>query len=162
MRRGLKKQLDHVCGFKDIEFIIPHVFLPPRFVKVSKNRNMVLTIDMDMVPHVYWEGALQDAYHPLTPGAVRKLLRECVRNMKKYRQDLDVFARFVDGEAEMPFWDPRVDSLAPKRDPKDAEEDPFFTEVVAVVEGGRLKEGNASDFLDQGGENPMPKEMFDW
>ena len=170
MAKSLKEQLNRALGFDEINFIIPHVFLPPRFKEISKNRNMILFMDMDTVMHVRWEGARQDEHHPLNPGACRRLFKECIRNMKKYRKDLDVFSRFIDIEAEIPFWDPRSNSLTKGREEKSApsseEEEGSETqeeEIIAVVgPNGELVQGTISDFLEEemGGENPVPS--FGW
>lgn len=160
---SLKERLDQESGFSEVEFTIPHVFLPPRFREQSKQRNMILFLDLDNVVHVRWEGARQDEHQPLTPGAVRRLLKECARNMKKYRRDLDVFGRFIDRTAEAPFWDPREDSLTRDRQDKPAEqeepEDDSVEEIIAVLgPDGELIQGKVSDFLEEemGGESPMP------
>jgi hypothetical protein len=165
--RNLKEQLNHALGFNEVSFIIPHVFLPPRFKEVSQNRNMIMFMDMDTVLHVRWEGARQDEHHPLTPGACRRLFKDCIRNMKKYRKDLDAFARFVDSEGEEPFWDPRENSLHKDKEEKPApsseEEEPEQGEEIIAVLGpdGELIQGKVSDFLEEemGGESPMP---FGW
>ncbi|KKN44421.1 hypothetical protein LCGC14_0693360 [marine sediment metagenome] len=165
MAKSLKKQLNRALGFDEISFIIPHVFLPPRFKKVSRNRNMIMFMDMDTVLHVKWEGSRQDEHHPLTPGACRRLFKECISNMKRYRKDLDAFSRFVDNEAEVPFWDPRRDSLNKDQEEKPApsvEEEEQEEKIVAVVgPNGKLVQGKISDFLEEemGGESPIP---FGW
>lgn len=161
MQRSLKSKLERVVDdLNEVEFILPHVFLPPRFKEISKDRNMILFLDVDQVMHVKWEGALQDSHHPLTPGACRRLFKECVRNMRKYRKDLDAFSRFVDKTAEEPFWDPRTFSGSKPRPEKTAEaiEDP--EEIIAAIDNkGQLVEGTVSDFIESGGESPMP---FGW
>ena len=166
MAKSLKKQLDRALGFDEISFIIPHVFLPPRFKKVSRNRNMIMFMDMDTVLHVKWEGSRQDEHHPLTPGACRRLFKECIRNMKKYRKDLDAFSRFVDDEAEVPFWNPRRDSLNKDQEEKPApsveEEEQEEEEIITAMRpNGKLVQGKISDFLEEemGGESPIP---FGW
>lgn len=124
---------------------------------------MVLFMDLDCVLHVRWEGARQDEHRPLTPGAVRRLLKEVGQNMKKYRRDLDVFARFSDKTAEAPFWDPREDSLHKDREDKVAEVESEEPEEIVAVLGpdGEPIQGKVSDFLEaeMGGESPMP---FNW
>jgi hypothetical protein len=87
--------------------------------------------------------------------------------MKKYRKDLDAFARFVDSEGEEPFWDPRENSLHKDKEEKSApsseEEEPEQGEEIIAVLGpdGELIQGKVSDFLEEemGGESPMP---FGW
>jgi len=153
-------------GFDEVSFTIPHVFLPPRFKEISKDRNMILFMDMDTVMHVRWEGARQDEHHPLNPGACRRLFKECIRNMKKYRKDLDTYSRFVDREAEVPFWNPREDSLTKDRPEKPApslgEEEQGEEIIAALGPNGELVQGKVSNFLkdEMGGENPMPD--FGW
>ena len=165
MAKSLKEQLNRALGFDEVDFTIPHVFLPPRFKEMSKNRNMILFMDLDTVMNVRWEGARQDEHHPLTPGACRRLFKECIRNMKKYRKDLDAFSRFVDGEAEVPFWDPRENSLTKDREEKPApstEEEAQGEEIIAVIgPSGELIQGTVSELLEDemGGESPMP---FGW
>lgn len=165
MAKSLKERLDGALGFGEVSFIIPHVFLPPRFKDISKNRNMILFMDEDTVMHIRWEGALQDEHRPLNPGACRRIFKECIRNMKKYRKDIDTFSRFVDKEAEVPFWDPREDSLSKDRPEKPApvsEDEPKQEEIVAVLgPDDQLIQGKVSDFLEEemGGENPLP---FGW
>jgi hypothetical protein len=165
--RTLRAQLDRSVGFDEVGFTIPHVFLPPRFKDISKNRNMILRMDLDSVLHVKWEGALQEEHHPLTPGAVRRLVKECFRNMKKYRRDLEVFARFIDKEGEEPFWDDRADSLTKDRPARPAIETPDAkqkeAEIVAVLgPDGELIQGTVDDFLEEemGGESALPD--FGW
>lgn len=165
MVKNLKKRLDGALGEGEISFIIPHVFLPPRFKNVSNNRNMILFMDEDTVMHIRWEGALQDEYNPLNPGACRRVFKECIRNMKKYRKDLDTFSRFVDKEAEVPFWDPRTDSLTkdqPEK-PAPASKEGSGQEEISAILGpeDKLIQGKVADSLEEemGGENPIP---FGW
>lgn len=123
---------------------------------------MILFLDVDQVMHVRWEGALQDSHHPLTPGACRRLFKDCIRNMRKYRRDLDAFSRFVDKTAEEPFWDPRSSSFSKARPEKTAEaiKETEPEQIIASIDNtGNLVEGTVSDFLELGGESPMP---FGW
>lgn len=149
MARRLRERLNKALGFEEVRFEIPHVFLPPRFRQISQNRNMLLTLDVDSVAHVRWEGALQETHYPLTPAQVRRLFRECARNMQEYRKDLTTFARFMDLEAVPPFWDPREDYFTPepKKEGAPAEETPTTRAYP--------------DALEQGGEPPVPLE-FRW
>jgi hypothetical protein len=159
VRKTLRGELDKTAGFKKIGFTIPHVFLPPRFKEISQKRNMILTIDGDLVPHVFWEGALEDSHHPLTPTAAKRLVRECLERMKKYRSDLRVLEQFLGEETEIPFWDPRTDSLTKTVKPEDAREFPFLEGGVGSMEEEYGQEGG-------GGERPMPSggllDEFKW
>ncbi len=165
MAKSLKEQLNRALGFDEVSFTIPHVFLPPRFKDISKDRNMILFMDLDTVMHVRWEGARADEHHPLTPGACRRLFKECISNMKKYRKDLDAFSRFVDIEAEVPFWNPRENSLTkdrPETPAPSVDEEEQEEEIIAVVgPNGDLIQGTVSEILkeEMGGESPMP---FGW
>ncbi len=162
MPQNLREKLERAGGVRNIEFMIPHMFLPPRFKKISEGRNMILLVDPDLVSHVRWEGSLQDEFHPLRRKAVQKLIDGCVARMKDYRSDLGVFSRFIERRTEEPFWDPRVDSLAEEREPKSAEGPSEPKGVVATVKAEPVAEGE-SDFSEEGGgENPLPADVFNW
>jgi len=104
----LRKLLEEEAGWEEFQMIIPHPFLPPRFQNLSENRNMILLLDRDMTLHVRWEGSRIHEHHPLTPGAVNRLVKEVLRKMSKYRGELEVFNRFIQRNAEQPFDDPRA------------------------------------------------------
>ena len=103
----LRERLEEDAGWEAFQMIIPHPFLPPRFRELARERNMILLLDQDMTLHIRWEGARMHEHHPLTPGAVRRLIKEVLRYMTQYRRELKVLARFIDGFAEMPFEDDR-------------------------------------------------------
>lgn len=154
----LRALLERRAGFEDLQFVIPHPLLPPRFRKVSRSRNMVLLIDTDLTLHVRWEGEQMCEHCPLTKGAARQLVREVLQNMKAYRRELAVYARFIEDCAEQPSDDhryelprlPRELPTAPQEETKGPEEDPEV-EVVATV----LLEPSGDVAL--GGENPLPE-----
>lgn len=158
MARSLRKRLSETAGFGEVKFEIPHIFLPPRFQKISQGRDMILVLDLDLVVHVHWENTLLEQHRPLTLAEARRLFRECTRNMQKYRGDLSTFARFVDRHAEEPFWDPRKDS---------AEDEPKKEPTASIVEEGETGDNMQTqrDCSDppqgQGGEIPIPLE-FSW
>lgn len=140
--------MEESAGFEPIEFTIPHIFLPPRFEKASQKRNMLLTIDMELVAHIFWEGASEDQVEPLRPAQVRQLLRYCNKRMTQYRSDLGVFGRFVDSSAENPFCDPREEAESYTLEPKDVERLPVK----------RMKEKRVQTLTTSlGGESPLPE-----
>lgn len=159
MEKSLREILEDKAGFEECEFLIPHIFLPPRFKKLAPGHNMILFLDIDMVIHVKWEGKRVEEHHPLTPGATRRLLREVSRNMTRYRRDMGVVARFLERKAEEPFWDPRVDSLTQEREEQDAEPEEG-EEIVAILHGDEIIEGPISELMGLGGEGPLAD--FDW
>jgi hypothetical protein len=155
-KKSFKNKLEQNVGFEEIQFVIPHAFLPPRFRDISDGRNMLLCLDLDVTIHVRWEGAHQNAHHPLTPGAARRLLRECKRNMTRYRTDLTTFANFLDAEAEEPSWELREfseDEETAARPAKEAKEEGSEEgrEVTAVIPSTE----------NLGGESPHP-DMESW
>lgn len=159
MAKALREILEERAGFEECEFIIPHVLLPPRYTEISDGKNMILVLDRDCVAQIRWEGSPADPHQDLTPGAVRRLMKDVFRNMRKYREDLKTFARFMDRTAEEPFWDPRENSLTKGREEKDAPlEEKEGEEIVAVVIGGQLVQGKVSELIkleeSVGGESP--------
>lgn len=151
MAKSLREALEDLAGEEELEFIIPHPVLPPRFQDICEDRNMILTLDMDFTIHVRWEGARRNEWLSLTPGGTRRLVREVLRNLTKYRRDLQTYGQFLDRVAEQPFDDPRSDDSSSRREPPipeliEEEEEP--TEVVARVDLPRSPE--------MGGESPMP------
>lgn len=166
MPKSLRERLNNAlegCD-EEVEFTIPHVFLPPRFKEVSEERNMILFLDIDQVVHVRWEGARFEEHRALTPGACRRLFKDCIANMKRYRKDLDTMARFIDREGQSPFWDPRRDSLTKEREERSApaleSSEEKKREITATVDHSEeLDLEVAADLLELGGESPMP---FGW
>lgn len=135
MAKTLRKLLEERVGFEDCKFRIPNVFLPPRYLKISKGRNMVLILDRDSVVHIQWEGSLADPYEALTPGSVRRLMADVFRNQKKYLKDLRTFGHFINQNAEEPFWNPRKDSLNKECEEKDVVlEESENEEIIAVLD----------------------------
>jgi len=76
--------------------------------------------------------------------------------MKRYRKDLDSFSKFVDTEAEVPFWDPREDSLT--KDRTDEPAPSVEKEVIAVLDSKSGAEERKEE--EMGGESPIPH--FGW
>jgi hypothetical protein len=152
----LRRILEKGAGWEEFHYVIPHCFLPPRYRDISKNRNMRLLLDRDLTLHVRWEGSRTHEHHPLTPGAVNRLLGEVSTNMAKYRKELQVFSRFVRSRGEAPFEDLRYE-LADKE----------VVPPVAKKAGEGIIEVGANapitrpfflrDFISdcQGGESPM-------
>lgn len=107
--RKMKDFLDSTAGDEEIEFIIPHTFLPPRYVKEGERRNLIVMLDRDLTVHLRWENSRLGNWANITPGEFRRLMRECLNKESKYRADLKVFADFVGERAEAPFEDPIYD-----------------------------------------------------
>ena len=106
----LREFLESVAGEQELEFIIPHPLLPPRYHRLSEQRNMVVFLGLDFTIHIRWEGARRNEWHSITPKAFARLMREVMKRMTQYRRDLGVFARFVEAVGEHPDSDPRLDS----------------------------------------------------
>ena len=157
MGKTLEEALYEVTGLKEIEFNIPHIFLPPRYRKICENRNMVLVVDEELVIHVRWEGALHDEYLPLTPKAACHLIKECTVRMTNYRRDLGVFSRFVKNEGEAFSGNSRDDNAL-------LDEELECTEALPILNGRTTVVAKVSTFnhQDMGGESPMPEGEFGW
>ncbi len=161
MAKNLKTRLRDLSGEEEIEWIIPHPFLPPRYRKLCQNRNMVLLIDRDFTAHIRWEGARRGEWRSPTPGEVRTLIRQVKKNMRKYRTELDVFLRFVTDVVDIPFNDPAENEPSSRRKPKqaeridDSEEASSIESIVATIPIEKV--------AGMGGESPMPVagEFFD-
>jgi hypothetical protein len=152
----LRALLEQRATVEDLQFIIPHPFLPPRFRKISQDRNMILLVDADLTIHVRWEGTRLAEHHPLTREAAQHLVREVLRNMKAYRRELEVYSRFLGSWAEQPLGDkryelPRWPTEPPKAWQEEAED--TVTEVTAIVPL-ELEELTAL-----GGESPFPSDL---
>ncbi|MBD3260535.1 MAG: hypothetical protein GF334_02485 [Candidatus Altiarchaeales archaeon] len=150
MASRLRQELENRAGFEECEFVVPHVLLPPRFRKQAAGRNMILHMDLDYVVHVRWEGERLLPHCELTPGEIRRLLKDVNRKMTQYRQDLGVLGRFFDSHAEPPFWDPRENYRQPEE-----------SEKQAVSSEERGKEITASLSREEGGESQVMLD-FDW
>ena len=115
---------------------------------------MILFLDQDLTLHVRWEGARIHEHHPLTPGAVNRLVKEVLRRMSQYRKDLEIFNRFVRQNAERPFEDDRP------LDPYHFKERELPPAGKIVEEEDRTIEITADIHLpaELGGEGPMGSE----
>ena len=168
MTSPLREALEAEAGWEEFQMIIPHPFLPPRFQNLAKGRNMILLLDRDMTLHIRWEGARMHEHHPLTPGAVRRLMKEVFTRMTKYRRELQVFSKFVDENAEQPFDDPRAPDplrwkerempVAAKEEPEEEDE---AIEVTAHIEVGVSEQLEAERMLNRGGESPMGGDLLE-
>ncbi len=156
MASQLRKLLDKEAGWEEFRMIIPHPFLPPRFQKSAKNRNMILLLDRDMTLHIRWEGARLHEHHPLTPQAARRLIEEVLGYMTKYRRELKVFSRFIGEWGEQPFDDPRAMDplrLKEREAPSASLEVREEVRVHETLRAGRLPERMRG--MGRGGESPM-------
>lgn len=114
-RNKLLDLLVEKMGQEDVEFVIPHPFLPPRYRKICENRNMIVTLDTENTIQLRWENARLVTWMSPTPGEFRTIVSYARRKMQQYRRDLETFGNFVDRVAEDPFLDPIFnDGEAPK------------------------------------------------
>lgn len=155
MTKKLKAHLDRLAGDEEIEWIIPHPFLPPRYKKVCENRNMILLIDRDFTAHIRWEGARRGKWCSPTAGEIRTLIRQVKTKMTTYRRQLDVFSDFVTESVDIPFADPVDNDPSSRREPKKAE--PLEDEEDDGVD--RPLDLLRKRVIDEGGESPMPMAM---
>jgi len=144
----LRRELEKRAGLEECEFIVPHILLPPRFRREAEGRNMVLYMDLDYVVHVRWEGDRLEPHHEMTPGGIKRLLRDVNKRITQYRQDLGVVGRFLGGHAEKPFWDPR----------QNYREDEEQQQALAA---GEEQEVTASIKSEEGGESEIMWD-FNW
>ncbi len=100
LRQLLKKK----AGWEQLEFLVPPLFLPPRFRALSKGRDLLLMMDDDFTIHIRWHNEDFHTHHPLTPGAARRLVGEIMKYIQQYKEHIKVFGKFVDEYAEQP-WD---------------------------------------------------------
>ncbi len=150
----LRALLERKASLDNLQFIIPYPLLPPRFREISEDRNMILLVDLDLTTHVRWEGERMVEHHPLSKGEVRRLMREVGRNISNYRQDLEVYARFIDSRCEEPFDDKRYEAFRLPKPTPDAEQkgtEPTMTEIIAGIS---LEPSKATVV---GGESPFPE-----
>jgi hypothetical protein len=143
--RELRDFLKATAGDEEIKFIIPHPFLPPRYHGESQGRNLVAILDRDLTVHLRWENSRLGSWANITRGQFRRLAAESLRGMTKYRQDLKVFASFVDKVAELPFTDPIFDEPLSMLSNKDKAS--IGTQSEAVV--------NEATVEPAGGEPPL-------
>lgn len=163
MRKSqLRETLERKAIEEDLQFLIPYPFLPPRFRNISENRSMILLIDQELTIHVRWEGARLAEHHPLTVGATRQLIREVMRNMARYRRELRVYSRFIEGYAEEPFEDQRYEAFRLiKKLPTAVRDETKKTDMEAdTIELKAKLLAGTSACSNMGGESPLPE--WDW
>lgn len=160
MRRGKKFRalLEKVSGDEEIEFIIPHPFLPPRYQELANNSNMILVLDRDMTLHVRWEGARLLEWHSITPGESRRIVASVLRNLEKYREEIKAFGRFVDERAEMPFEDPRYDGVLEIK--AEVHANPIPEKKKSEDPGVTVPAETQTALVAMGGEPPLPS--WEW
>ena len=157
----LRALLEKKALEEDIQFIIPHPLLPPRFREICGDCNMILLLDRDLTIHVRWEGERLSEHHPLTKGATRRLIGEVLRKAKEYRRELEVFGRFVDELAEEPFDDDRYEIIRLPKDPPRAEREASNDTEDSVIEiPAVIPLGPSRRSLCVGGSTPLPE--WDW
>jgi len=148
--KTLREFLEVAAGAADIDFIIPHPFLPPRYQKQSLCRNLILGMDREFRAMIRWEGELvgRDTY--LSPAECSRLIHDVLERMKKYRQELRSLKSFL---GKVLCEEPEGNSEEDVAEPKAAEElpeDSYHTDFVQVTADGMIVGG---------GESPYP---LDW
>ncbi len=154
----LRALLEKKALEEDIQFIIPHPLLPPRFREICGGCNMILLLDRDLTIHVRWEGERLAEHHPLTKGATRRLIREVLRKAREYRRELEVFGRFIDQQGEEPFDDDRYEIIRLPKDPPKAEREASNDTEDSVIEiPAVIPLGSSRQSLCVGGSTPLPE-----
>lgn len=100
MASPLRKALESKAGLKRIHLRLPYIFLPPRFEKISNNRDLILLFKDDFTLHVRWSGALEITHHQISRSAAFSLILYVKETMSRYRTELAVVERFLDAYAE--------------------------------------------------------------
>jgi hypothetical protein len=108
-RNKLLDLLVEKMGQEEVEFVIPHPLLPPRYRKFCENQNMIVTLDIENTIQLRWENARLSTWMSPTPGEFRTIISYALKKLQKYRRDLQTFGNFVDHVAEAPFQDPIFD-----------------------------------------------------
>lgn len=147
---NLRDFLKATAGDEEIEFVIPHLFLPPRYLKDSNRRNLVAILDRDLTIHLRWENARMSPWANITKGEFKRLVSDALRRMMQYQPELKIFGDFVNEVAEAPFEDPMYDEPIPSVDvvEKASREEEDIPVVVA-----RIKR---TPTYAVGGESPLP------
>lgn len=149
-RSKLLDLLMEKMGQEEVEFVIPHPLLPPRYRKICENRNMIASLDIENTIQLRWENARLIAWMSPTPGEFRTIVRYALKKLQKYRADLQTFGNFVDRVAEEPFQDPLFDDGGPAA-PRIAKKEEVSTSAsVPMVHFP----------ITGGGESPFPTWVF--
>ncbi len=165
----LRQLLREKAGEEQLDFRIPEVFLPPRFRGLSEGRDLLLMLDDDLTIHIRWQKEGFHVHHPLTPGAARRLVRESLRNMEKYKKELKIFGEFVDEVGEEPFEDERYHdgycyerkTVPPaKRDRSEDEGERTATIRNFPSLRALARMIREQDSTESGGESPCPNVKF--
>jgi len=154
MSKKLKNLLDSLAGEKEIEWIIPHPFLPPRYKKICENRNMVLLLSRNLTVRIRWEGARLGEWISPSPVEIRRLIREVKRKMTDYRKQLDIYSNFITEWVDTTSSNPVEDDPSSHRKPREAVIlDDCSEEVVAEIKNIKTTK---TDTGNMGGESPLP------
>jgi len=147
-RNKLLDLLVERMGREAVEFIIPHPLLPPRYRRECKDRNLIVTFDIENTIQLRWENARLTSWMSPTPGEFRVVVAYALKKMEQYRRDLRTFGNFVDRVAEQPFQDPIFDDADTMVEPKLAEKKGSASK--GSIPGVRFP------FMGGGGESPLP------
>lgn len=117
MKKKFWEVLEERCGLESCTFLIPHIFLPPRFKSLSKNSNMIIHLNTSMEAQIKWEKSRADEYIHLTPSSSSRLIADVLRNLDKYKKDLKIFQKFLKENVEEIPTNPREKTFfKPKKD----------------------------------------------
>lgn len=121
-RKHLKGLLKSLAGDADIEFVIPHPLLPPRYQQISRGHNMILYLDRNFLIQIRWQSARSGKRVILSAGEVRRLVKYVSQAAMRYRADLKTFSRFLDRVAEKPPTDDTEQTLVAEQASRRPEE----------------------------------------
>lgn len=141
------RTLEALAGEEQLELVIPHPLLPPRFLKISRGRNMLLQFNTDLQIFVGWEGARINKWEVLTPRGTSLLIRDVRRKLHQYDLDMGALQQFVQKNANYPIPDPAFEDPSERAIPREAEE---------ADEKKDVEPGSAEVVACEGGESPMP------
>ena len=158
VRTPFVRMLERLAGEEEIFFVIPYTFLPPRYLKESRSRNLLICVDLDMVISTRWEGAKMNNGNFITPRAAYRLIMDALARMRKYSRDSFGMAAFLTEHGCVSDVPTEVDDPSSRRPDEppplkgEINKESAMAGITATVNGRSL-----------GGESPMPAEwmMFD-
>jgi len=153
-RPDFSDQLERLGGEEEIHFVIPYPFLPPRFRKISQERNLLLCMDTDFGTIGKWEGSHYQEWLPFTPRGAYRLMMEVLKNMRRYAEDCFSFAAFVEENGCIIDSNPGAEDESSRRPDRDPEE--IKTEKRIIKASVKIER----DQEVLGGEPPVPNWRF--
>jgi hypothetical protein len=162
----LRELLETRSGEDQIDFRLPNIFLPPRYQKISKGKDLLLRLDHDFTLHVRWSGLVLTQHHALTIQEAKRLIREVRINRERFSRDLLVFETFIVKNSEKPTEKNRYPLLTPERKvegAKELEDEKFIAEQIEAEVNlerkvsAEIRIPSTSEETTLGGESPCPK-----